>query len=118
MALYNAHMSSTFLATLAVKQRPTSRNLLMNSNKLLSGWRNNQTREEIITREGQDLSPTAFSCVHVMSEKIFSYLDQEGPFSITKKYLELSSKHPIYLFDHSQDHWTDMAHPSNFPEVK
>lgn len=117
-ALYDAHMSSGCLATLAVKQRPTSRNFLSNSNSLLAGWRNNQTREEIITREDQELSPTAFSCVHIMSEEIFSYLDQEGPFSITKKYLELSKQHPIYLYDHSQDDWTDMAHPSHYPEVK
>lgn len=112
--LYLSHLNNYPLATLAVKQRETSRNFLANADGILSGWRNNQTGEKIITREGEELSSTAFSGIHVISDRIFSLLDTQGPFSITKAYLELSKMHNIHLHDHSKDEWTDMAHPENF----
>ncbi len=116
-AMLEVHKSNNSLATLAVKQRETSRNFLANDKNFLSGWKNKQSGETIITRKEQHLSPTAFSGIHVISDSIFSLLDQEGPFSITGAYLELSKQHPIYLYDHSQDNWTDMAHPSHYPEL-
>ncbi len=112
--LVEAHLGSDRLATLAVKQRDTSRNFLMNKEHLLCGWKNNQTGETIITRDEKNLGSTAFSGIHVISDTIFPLLDQKGPFSITKQYLELSKQHPIYLYDHSEDEWVDMAHPGNF----
>jgi len=116
--LLKAHEAGDQLATLAVKKRDTSRNFLMNDQNLLCGWRNNQTGEEIITRNEEGLRGTAFSGIHVLDDRIFPLLLEEGPFSITKAYLELSKKYPIYLYNHSKDHWVDMAHPSNFPSLK
>lgn len=112
--LLQKHEDGDQLATLAVKQRDTSRNFLMNDKHLLCGWRNNQTGERIITRDEENLRGTAFSGIHVLSDKIFSYLQEEGAFSITTAYLELSKNHDVYLYDHSEDDWLDMAHPSNF----
>jgi N-acetyl-alpha-D-muramate 1-phosphate uridylyltransferase len=116
--LLKVHEDGNQLATLAVKNRETSRNFLMDDQNLLCGWRNNQTGEEIITREKEDLNGTAFSGIHVLDDRIFPLLHEEGPFSITTAYLELSKKHDIYLYNHSKDHWVDMAHPSNFPSLK
>jgi len=113
--LLETHNRGERLVTLAVKQRDTSRNFLMNEKNVLSGWKNNQTGEVIITREDKNLVSTAFSGIHVISDAIFPLIEREGPFSITNAYLELSKDHSIYLYDHSNDHWTDMAHPNNFP---
>ncbi len=115
--LLKAHEEGDQLATLAVKNRETSRNFLMNEERLLCGWRNNETGEEIITRDEEGLKGTAFSGIHVLDDRIFPLLQEEGPFSITTAYLELSKKHDIYLYNHSKDQWVDMAHPSNFPQL-
>jgi len=114
MALYDFHLREGPLATLAVTARPTSRNLLVNGQGLLCGWRNNQTGEEIIARDDRELRPVAFSGVHVLDPEIFSLMEPHKPFSITKAYLDLAGRYEIMTMDHSGGTWTDMARPENF----
>ncbi len=113
--IFRQHAKKDALATLAVSDRKTSRNLLIDDQGVLCGWRNNSTGEEIIARQKPGLRPVAFSGIHVMRPGIFSYLDAHKPFSITRAYLELAARHRIRTFDHSGDIWTDMADPAHFP---
>ena len=115
--LYRFHLEKGALATLAVKNRSTSRNLLTDEHGLLCGWRNNQTGEEIIVRRKQGLKPVAFSGIHVADPKLFHLVKTRKPFSIIKKYLELAGQFDIRTFDHSDDSWTDMAHRDNFKDA-
>lgn len=111
------HSERAPLATLAVKDRETTRNLLFDHDSLLRGWRNNSTGETILTDQSKDLRALAFSGIHIIDPKIFQYLPEHIPFSMTEAYLDLASKHRILAYDHSSDEWIDMAHPSNFPEL-
>lgn len=113
-AMLKYHLENDALATLAVSDRATSRNLLIDGDGLLCGWRNNNTGEEIIARQKPGLYPVAFSGIHVADPVIFSYLQQEQPFSITKAYLELAKKLRITTFDHTGDTWIDMADTGNY----
>ena len=89
--LYDAHIQSNAIATIAVKDRETSRSLLMNHQNLLKGWRDNRTGETLLVDEdNQELLPIAFSCVHVMNPEIFDYFPAEKKFSITPFYLDLA----------------------------
>jgi len=115
-AMLQHHLENDALATLAVSDRKTSRNLLIDEEGLLCGWRNNSTGEEIIARQKPGLRPVAFSAMHVMDPEIFFHLDPGQPFSITKAYLELAKKHRIKTFDHTGDTWTDMADVSNYSQ--
>lgn len=116
-ALVAYHSRHNTLATLAVSDRTTSRQLLVDADGLLCGWKDNRTGEEIIARKKPGLRPVAFSAIHVMDPLIFRYLEQEQPFSITKAYLQLAAKHRIMTFDHTGDDWKDMADIGNFISV-
>ncbi|MCK5137617.1 MAG: nucleotidyltransferase family protein [Bacteroidales bacterium] len=108
--LYDAHVRSNAIATLAVKDRVTSRSLLMNQDGLLKGWRDNRTGETIVVDSAEEnLIPIAFSCVQVMEHAIFKFFPAEKRFSITPFYLELARTKPINLYRHDQDEWIDMG---------
>ena len=115
--MYSFHTERAPLATLAVKNRKTSRNLLVDQNYRLRGWKNNISGEEIRVDDTAQLRPVAFSGIHILDPDIFNFLPVEEPFSMTDAYLDLASKHKILTYDHSPDLWIDMAHPDNFPEL-
>jgi NDP-sugar pyrophosphorylase family protein len=109
-SLYDAHCSSGAIATMAVKDRETSRSLLMNKEHLLKGWRDNRNGDTILVDENtEDLEPIAFSCVHVMNPEIFSHFPGEKKFSITPFYLDLARTQDVNLYRHDQDYWIDMG---------
>jgi NDP-sugar pyrophosphorylase family protein len=116
-ALYEYHRKNQAIATLAVMQRITSRNLLIDEEGLLCGWRNNLTGSEIIVHEKPGLQALAFSGIHIIDPAIFEVLDREDPFPMTNAYLEIASEHRVMTYNHSGDSWIDMAHPNNFPEL-
>lgn len=116
--LVDIHLSKGALATLAVKDRTSSRKLLIDSTQRLCGWKNVQTGETIIKNEMPDLKPVAFSGIHIIDQKFFNIYNREEPFSMIKAYLDLAKQHVIRTYDHSDDTWIDMAHPDNFSELK
>lgn len=108
--LYEAHSLSGAIATMAVKDRETSRSLLMNKENLLKGWRDNRSGETILVDTNpEDLEPIAFSCVHVMNPEIFSRFPDEKKFSITPFYLDLARTTDVNLYRHDTDYWIDMG---------
>jgi NDP-sugar pyrophosphorylase family protein len=108
--LYRAHVKSGAMATLAVKERVTSRSLLMSEDGYLKGWRDNRTGETILTgTSATGLIPIAFSAIHVMDPAIFELFPGEKCFPIMPFYLELARTHPVYLYRHDRDQWTDMG---------
>ena len=137
MALYQAHLEGKALATLAVRERETSRNLLVDRSGRLCGWRDNKSGEAVMVEGWKnrcglvdrhpesgmpddafaetDLKPLAFSGIHVIAPEIFEVLDSKEPFSIIQAYLRLAGDYKIVAYDHSSDHWIDMARKENFP---
>ncbi len=112
--LYNYHLLHKPLATLAVKQRDTSRSLLINEKKLLCGWKNNQTGETIITGETMEvLQPFGFSGVYILDPSIFDLITETGKFSIMDVFLRLARDHNILTWDHPQNFWYDMGRTEN-----
>ncbi len=116
--LIQFHLRNNAIATLAVRNRETTRNLLLNGDGALCGWRNNVSGEEIICRSARQMIPLAFSGIHILNPEIFELIQQEGPFSIMQSYLELARNHEIQTFPHNEGVWIDMAHADNFPELE
>jgi len=109
-AMYRAHIRQGAIATLAVKERVTSRSLLMNQEGLLKGWRDNRSGETILVDPGQEeLIPIAFSAVQVLDPEVFSLFPRQKKFPLMPFYLELARTHPIFLYRHDKDSWTDMG---------
>jgi NDP-sugar pyrophosphorylase family protein len=108
--LFEAHVSSQAIATLAVKERVTSRSLLMNNEGFLKGWRDNRNGETILVEEEVDrLTPIAFSAIHVMDPAVFELFPDKKRFAIMPFYLDLARSRPVYLYRHDQDSWSDMG---------
>ncbi len=109
--LFRVHINSEAIATLAVKERPTSRQLLFDSEGNLCQWRNVQTSEIKAAREPfGSLSAFAFSGIHVISTDIFNYIiEKRGAFSIIDTYLQLAKIHSIRSYVHNYSKWYDMG---------
>lgn len=111
-ALYHAHVNEAALATLAVRRRPSSRQLLFNEDYVLCGWQNTRTGEERYCRRGEIVNPWAFSGVYVLSPGIFDYMPADQPvFSIIDTFLTAGAAEPIYAYPHDQDQWLDVGRP-------
>jgi len=110
-ALYRAHLSHGAIATLAVKERVTTRSLLMNRESILKGWRDNRSGETILVdpEKEEELFPIAFSATQVLDPEVFSLFPTEKRFPLMPFYLELARTRPVYLYRHDRDTWTDMG---------
>lgn len=117
--LYKSHLEHRPISTIAVKDRITSRSLLINSQQELAGWKNNLTGETILSRgKLEELTPIAFSCVHVLSPEIFPLITETGVFSIMKTYLRLAQEHSIKTWNHNDSAWMDVGRIENLKEAE
>ncbi|MCF8297025.1 MAG: nucleotidyltransferase family protein [Saprospiraceae bacterium] len=116
---YNFHIQSKSLATLAVRNRETSRYLLFNKENILCGWKNIKTGEIILARSNEkNLTPIAFSGIQIIDPKIFKFINQDGKFSIINSYLELAKKHKISAYNHDDTIWMDLGKIENLIEAE
>ena len=98
------------MATLAVKERVTTRSLLMDREGFLKGWRDNRDGETILVEgNAEGLTPIAFSGISVLEPAIFELFPDEKRFPVMPFYLELAKKKPVFLYRHDTDEWTDMG---------
>lgn len=117
MIQYHAQQTDA-LATLAVKDRETSRSFLLDAHNDLAGWRNNQTGEMKISHDdGKGFTPIAFSCVSILNPSFINLLDETGVFSIIDPYLRLAKTHRIATYRHS-DLWMDMGRVEHLKEAE
>jgi NDP-sugar pyrophosphorylase family protein len=108
--LYNTHLQSGALATLAVRQRESSRYFLFNPDGQLCGWRNEKTGETRLPRDEPDLQPWCFSGIHAISPRIFDFFPVEiSVFSIIDTYLEAVASEQILAYPHNEDIWMDVG---------
>jgi len=106
--LYQAHIDARSLATLAVKNRNTSRYLLFDQDMRMQGWENKKSGERIIPEPAQNnLTALAFSGIHVISPEIFPLFTETGSFSIIETYLRLCKDHLIKGYKHDEGLWID-----------
>ena len=114
-AMYHDHLKRGAMATLAVKERVTTRSLLMNKESMLKGWRDNRSGETILIGPSADgLVPIAFSAIHIMDPKVFSLFPKEKRFPLMPFYLDLAKTHPVNLYRHDRDSWADMGKLESF----
>jgi N-acetyl-alpha-D-muramate 1-phosphate uridylyltransferase len=110
------HQDTDALATLAVMERQSSRQLLFDEFMILCGWANTQTGEQKISREVLSLKPFAFSGVQVLSKEIFS-MPFTGKFSMIDVYLHFAKEHMIKGFDHTGNVFIDVGKPESLEKA-
>ena len=116
--MLDLHKSNKSIASLAVRERISSRYLLFNKRMELSGWQNIKTNQEIITKQNTSLSNYAFSGIHIIDPKIFDFIDQDGKFSIINTYLDLSKTNKIMGYNHTSDYWFDIGNIDNLKKAE
>jgi len=104
-----AHRKLMPLATLATRQRNTSRYFLFDHLDNLCGWQNIKTGETRIVRTTADTKARAFSGIHIIDPRIFSLVQLQGKFSMVEVYLSLAGEEPIKSFDHSDSLFIDVG---------
>lgn len=108
--LYKFHFNSKALATLAVKNRLSSRYFLFDDENKLCGWKNDKTGETIITNESRkELKPLAFSGIQIADPKIFNYMPDNDVFSIVDVYLKASKEEKILSYRDDESFWKDLG---------
>ena len=110
--MYDAHCESKAIATVAVRNRETSRYLVFNKKQELVGWRNVKTEEVKWSKKTrEDLTKNlAFSGIHVISPAFFDYFPKrEKAFSIIPVYLKAAKKERVLAYPHNETIWLDVG---------
>ena len=108
------------MATLAVTNRNTSRNLIFNAAGTLCGWKNNTTGEEKWANPLKDNNtavPKAFSGIHIVHQAFFEAIQLTGMFSMIDAYLQLAQHYAIHYFDHSDGILLDVGKPESLEKA-
>ena len=113
------HKEAGALATLAVQERKSSRQLLFDEHGQLCGRRSGRDSADEIARSSAQLKPLAFSGIHVISPRILKMMTEEGVFSIIETYLRLASGgEKIQEFRADQYYWRDLGRVENIQQVE
>ena len=105
------HRERGALATLAVRERETSRQLLFDERGLLCGRRTGDAEAEIV-RSVEAPRPLAFCGIHVMAPRLLETMEEEGVFSIIDTYLRLAAGgERIAAFRADGYYWRDLGKP-------
>ena len=117
--MYQTHKKTNALATLAVRNRKTSRYLLFDTQNKMIGRKNINSKEQILHTK-VSYQQLAFSGIHILSTQIFNLLEREekSVFSITQSYINLSKENAIFAYIHNQDYWFDVGKPESYQEAK
>jgi NDP-sugar pyrophosphorylase family protein len=107
------HQREKPLATLAVRNRETSRYFMFDEQDTLCGWQNIKTGEKKISRPAQAPELKAFSGIHVIDPAIFSYMPGSGKYSMVDVYLEVSKTLPVKGYDHTSSKFIDVGKPES-----
>lgn len=107
--LVNFHRENQALATLAVQQRESSRQLLFDGENELSGrWISGRDPE--FARPTPNLKAYAFSGIHAISPRLLPMITEDGVFSIIDSYLRLAREgERILAFRADEYRWRDLG---------
>jgi dTDP-glucose pyrophosphorylase len=115
--LWSNHIENQNIATLAIKDRQTSRRLYFDETFQLCGWVNDAKGQEFIASNQPNLKKFAFSGIHILSAEIFENLGFQGKFSIVEVWLKAQKSKKIrgLLFNESQI--IDVGKPENIEKA-
>jgi mannose-1-phosphate guanylyltransferase len=112
------HKDNQALATLAVQQRESSRHLLFDDQRQLSGRRVGREANPEIVRAAPKTEALAFSGIHVISPRLLTLMKEERIFSIIDCYLRLAgSGEKILAFRADDYYWRDLGKPADLQQA-
>lgn len=109
--LMEVHRSNKALATLALRDRKTSRYLIFDNKMRLEGWENKQTGE-IKGKKSDDSQALAFSGIQIIDTALVKMMPENQPFSIIESYLSNSESGKILGYLQNDGIWLDVGKPA------
>jgi NDP-sugar pyrophosphorylase family protein len=88
--MVRAHRDGNSLATLAVKERPSTRYLIFDEHLQLCGRRLVKEQKVETVRTSEHPKDLAFAGIHILSPRLISKMTEDGAFSIITSYLRLA----------------------------
>ena len=108
------HVEHRALATLAVRDRVTSRYLLFDEQLQLCGRRSGRDERDEIARPSRSAQALAFCGIHIISPRLFALMTEAGAFSIITTYLRLAAQgEKIAAFRADEYYWRDLGKPND-----
>jgi NDP-sugar pyrophosphorylase family protein len=108
--MLDTHQRTKALATLAVKDRETSRYLLFDDEHRLCGRCAEREGKPEMVRPARDVKALAFCGIHVISPRLLATLTEDGVFSIIDAYLRLARQgEDIRAFRADEYYWRDVG---------
>ena len=114
------HIDSMNMATLLVSNRNTSRQLLFDSNRQLTGWKNSTTKEAKWVKEPlNSYEQKAFSGIAIIQPELLELLPPaDHPYPIIPAYLNIARNHRISYFEHLPQDWLDVGNPETLQRAQ
>jgi len=117
---YAIKAEGDLVATLAVTDRSSSRNLIFNQSGTLCGWKNNNKGEEkwaLPLRDPNSAVPKAFSGIQIVHAAFLQEVQLRGKFSLIDAYLQLAQHYAIHYYDHSDGILLDVGKPESLEKA-
>ncbi|MEJ2543222.1 MAG: nucleotidyltransferase family protein [Calditrichaceae bacterium] len=116
--LLHFHNENKAVATLATRNRKTSRYFLADSENILCGWESVQVNERKMVRQPLgELTKVSFMGIHIISPELLSYLPPEEKFSIVDAYLKIANHHIIKAIPCDTNRWLDLGKPEQLSQA-
>jgi len=117
LRMVQSHRDKQALATLAVRRRATSRQLLFDNQLQLCGRKTGDQEPELV-RAVATSQALAFCGIHVLSPRIFQRMTEGGVFSIITSYLRLAGEgERIMAFRADEYYWRDVGRPESIQQA-
>lgn len=117
--MVDEHRRSGAMATLAVQERKSSRQLLFDEGGRLCGRRTGRDSADEIVRPAKCPRALAFAGIHVISPRFLKMMTEDGVFSIIETYLRLAGAgEMVRAFRADEYHWRDLGKPENLLEAE
>jgi NDP-sugar pyrophosphorylase family protein len=113
------HADEKALATLAVQERESLRQLLFDEKGQLCGRRAGRDAEVEFVRPVRKTQELGFCGIHILSPRIFAKMQEEGAFSIIDAYLRLAAQGEKIIAYRADDfYWRDLGRPESVVQVE
>jgi NDP-sugar pyrophosphorylase family protein len=112
-AMRAAHERSGAWATVAVKPRPSKRQLLFDAQDALCGWQQADGSVQW-ARQAEATTPLAFCGLHIVAPQLIASLTEQNAFSIIPAYLKLASEgKQVMAYRADASYWRDLGKPES-----
>ena len=118
--MFMQNAEGELVATLAVTDRTSSRNLIFNAAGTLCGCKNNLTGDEKwanTLRDPNTAVPKAFSGIQIVHASFLKEVQLRGKFSLIDAYLQLAQHYAIHFYDHSEGVLLDVGKPESLEKA-